>query len=71
MNATQATQSQRFCQAHEPRADGEVATQQLNDAIAGTSNNSNAVATLDSSFADPDVESLRQKLNELINALRR
>jgi hypothetical protein len=29
------------------------------------------LATLDNPFADPDVEILRQKVNELINALRR
>ena len=44
---------------------------QLATAISGTSNNSNAVSTLDTPFADPDMESLRQKLNELILAARR
>jgi hypothetical protein len=29
------------------------------------------VSTLDSGFADPDLDSVRMKLNELINALRR
>ena len=52
-------------------ADGEVTNAALAAAIAGTSNNSNAVATLDTPFADPDAESLRQKLNELILAQRR
>jgi hypothetical protein len=50
---------------------GEVTSDQLNSAIGGTSANTNGVGTLDSSSADPDMESLRQKLNELINALRR
>ena len=36
-----------------------------------TSSNSNAVGTLDSPFGDPDMEALRQKMNELILALRR
>ena len=53
------------------RPPGEVTNQQLNNAIGGTSANSNTVQTLDSSFADPDTETLRQKLNELIGALRR
>jgi hypothetical protein len=48
-----------------------VTTAQLNAAISGTSNNTNAVATLDSPFADPDAESLRQKLNEFLLAARR
>jgi hypothetical protein len=43
----------------------------IGSAIASTSNNTNSVQTLDSPFSDPDMESLRQKLNELINALRR
>ena len=48
----------------------------LSDAISGTSSNSNAVATLDTSFAnDPptlaDMETMRAKVNELILALRR
>lgn len=47
-------------------APGEVTTAQLDTAIQGTSANTNAVTTLDSSFSDPDVEALRQKLNELI-----
>jgi hypothetical protein len=40
-------------------------------AIQGTSNNSNAVPTLDTPFADPDAEALRVRLNELIGTLRR
>ena len=50
---------------------GEVSNQQLSDAIAGTSTNTNGVQTLDTTFADSDMETLRQKLNELIGALRR
>ena len=45
---------------------GEVTAAQLNSAISGTSNNTNGVATLDSAFADPDMEALRVKLNEMI-----
>ena len=47
-------------------APGEVSQQQLDDAINGTSANTNSISTLDNSYADPDVEELRQKLNELI-----
>ena len=47
-------------------APGEVSQQQLDDAINGTSANTNEVSTLDSEFFDPDMEALRQKLNELI-----
>lgn len=43
----------------------------IDAAIAGTSSNSNGVGTLDTGFGDPDAEALRQKLNELIDALRR
>ena len=42
---------------------GEVSQAQLNSA---TSNNTNGVSTLDSAFADPDMEALRQKVNEMI-----
>ena len=45
---------------------GEVSQSQLDSAISGTSNNTNGVSTLDSAFADPDMEALRQKLNEMI-----
>ena len=42
-----------------------------NRAISGTSNNTNGVGTLDTGFADPDMEAVRQKLNEMIlNGLR-
>ena len=58
-----------------PGAAGEVSSGQLGSAIAsaisGTSHVSNAVATLDTAFADPDSEALRAKMNELILALRR
>jgi hypothetical protein len=43
----------------------------LLNTLSQTSANTNAVATLDNPFADPDVEILRQKVNELINMLRR
>ena len=52
-------------------APGEVSQAQLDSAISGTSNNTNSVGTLDSGFADADMEALRQKMNELISALRR
>jgi hypothetical protein len=48
-----------------------VTAAQLNSAISGTSNNTNGVATLDTPFADPDLEALRQKLNEFLLAARR
>ena len=55
---------------------GEVTNAALASAIAGTSNNTNAVATLDTPFTnDPptlaDMEVMRAKINELINAQRR
>ncbi len=50
---------------------GDVSQAQLDNAISGTSNNTNSVGTLDSGFADADMEALRQKMNELISALRR
>lgn len=45
---------------------GEVSQAQLDSAISGTSANTNGVSTLDSPFADPDMEAIRQKLNEMI-----
>jgi hypothetical protein len=45
---------------------GEITQAQLNTAINGTSANTNSVSTLDNAFADPDMEALRQKLNEMI-----
>ena len=54
---------------------GPVTPGELNTAIAGvtagSSSNSDAVATLNNTFPDPDAEILRQKLNELIDVLRR
>ncbi len=50
---------------------GEVTNSALASAISGTSNNTNSVMTLDTPFADPDVEALRAKLNEFILAGRR
>jgi hypothetical protein len=38
---------------------------------AVSSNNTNVVATLDTPFADPDDEALRQKVNEMLLAQRR
>lgn len=50
-----------------PAPPGEVTQSQLDNAISsGTSANTNAVTTLDTAFADPDLEALRQKLNEMI-----
>ena len=66
--------------AGEPGPPGEVTNSQLETAIslavAGTSNNTNAVATLDTPFTnDPaslaDMETMRQKMNEFILAARR
>jgi len=48
-----------------------VTNAQLSTAISGTSSNSNAIATLDTPFADPDAESMRMRFNELVLALRR
>jgi hypothetical protein len=45
---------------------GEVSQSQLDSAISGTSANTNNVSTLDTGFADPDMEALRQKVNEMI-----
>ncbi len=50
---------------------GDVSLTQLDNAIATTSSNSNAVNTLDTPFADADAEQLRQRFNELVLALRR
>ena len=47
-------------------APGEVSNADLAAAIATTSANTNAVDTLDTPLADPDMEALRQKLNETI-----
>jgi hypothetical protein len=45
---------------------GDISQAQLDNAISGTSANTNGVSTLDNAFADPDMEALRQKLNEMI-----
>ena len=54
---------------------GEVTQTDLNNAelnmLSQSSANSNGVGTLDSPYADPAIEEVRNKLNELINALRR
>ncbi len=47
---------------------GEVSAQQLTDAIAGTSANSNAVDLLD---PNADLPPVIEKINELIQAMRR
>jgi hypothetical protein len=58
-----------------PGAPGEVTNTAMNgaisSAIAGTSNNTNSVPTMDTSFADPDTEALRQAFNALVLTLRR
>jgi hypothetical protein len=46
-------------------------TSALASTLAQESSNSNAVATLDTPFADPDAEALRQAFNALALALRR
>ena len=54
---------------------GEVTSMQLNSAINGTSNNSNAVNTLVMTVSDPptvgEVQAIASKLDELILTLRR
>ena len=45
---------------------GEISQAQLNSAISGTSANTNSVGTLETGFPDPDMEAMRQKLNEMI-----
>ena len=50
---------------------GELTNAALAAAIAGTSANTNGVSTLDTPFADPDMEALRAKVNEMLLALRR
>jgi hypothetical protein len=48
---------------------------QLDSAISGTSNNTNAIGTLGLSVSDPptqsEMQSIANKLDELINGLRR
>ncbi len=54
---------------------GEVSLQQLTDAIATTSSNSNGVSTLEMTVNDPptqgEVQLIANKIDELITALRR
>ncbi|MCX7009921.1 MAG: hypothetical protein NTY53_22215 [Kiritimatiellaeota bacterium] len=54
---------------------GEVSAQQLSDAIAGTSANTNAIAQLGMTVSDPptqfEMQTIANKLDELIAALRR
>jgi hypothetical protein len=49
---------------------GEVSQTDLNNGLLNTlnqtSNNTNAVATLNTPFGDPDMDAMRQKMNELI-----
>ncbi len=59
------------CEIGDKGPPGKVSAADLSFAIGGTSANSNMVQTRDSSFADADTETLRQKLNKLIAALRR
>ncbi|MBI3878568.1 MAG: collagen-like protein [Verrucomicrobia bacterium] len=59
-----------------PGLAGEVSTVQLDNAIAGASSNTNAVATLDTSgFSDPptlaDLLAVANKLNEFLTTARR
>ena len=54
---------------------GEVTTAALDAGLAavtaGSSANSNTVPLLNTPFADPDAEALRQAYNDLVAALRR
>ena len=54
---------------------GEVSSTDLSNAISGTSNNSNGVSTLgmgaDGSYNPSQMQDLINKVDELINALRR
>jgi hypothetical protein len=54
---------------------GEISNMDLQNAISGTSNNSNGVGTLGLVASSPptqyEVQILGDKLDELINALRR
>ena len=50
---------------------GEVSAADLSFAFGNTSANSNSVQSLDTPYADPEKEAMRQKINELISALRR
>lgn len=50
---------------------GEVTFASLNEALAGTARNPVGLTTLDTAFADPDAESLRQAYNLLLGTLFR
>ncbi|MCB1090720.1 MAG: hypothetical protein KDL87_04270, partial [Verrucomicrobiae bacterium] len=58
-----------------PGPPGEVSQQDLNDTIAICANNPSGVADLAIVISDPpstaDVEAIKDKFNELLNALRR
>ena len=62
-------------QQGDPGPPGEVTTAALNAGLAavttGSSANSNTVPLLNTPFADPDAEALRQAYNDLVTALRR
>lgn len=45
---------------------GEISQAELDSTISGTNANTNGVSTLHSPFVDPDMEALRQKLNDMI-----
>ena len=66
-----ATPASKACKARL----GEVKNAQLTTAINGTSSNTNNVSTLGLTVSDPptqsEVHALANKLDELINALRR
>ena len=48
-----------------------VSLSELDNAIQTTSNNSDAVETLNMASSDPDIQTIADKLDELINTLRR
>ena len=50
---------------------GEVTQQDLDDAIFGTANNCDQVGNLDLVVGDADVQTIADKVDELLNALRR
>ena len=73
LNGIAAKGSSNFCPPGEVTnaALASALASALATAVSGTSNNSNAVLTLDTPFADPDAESMRLRFNELVLALRR
>jgi hypothetical protein len=50
---------------------GEVTQSALDSAISTTAQNPSSVSPISGSFSDPDVNTLKEKLNDLINALTR